>query len=295
MSMFVSELIAAHDGWLSMRRSEGTRIKYGQHLKAFQEWAGNRPIESITAQEIEFEFLGPWAQTVSAATLRNRIAALRSLFEFCERFEYIDRNPMRRIESPPRDEKMGNWLRPEDDLALQEAAATPIERIVVMLLRYTGLRVSEACSLRWTDVNLEASPPTLTVRTSKTNAGKRTIPVPAVLVPSLRSWRHYLECRDVYTTDGLVLTTRNRTPMWPQFVWRIVVRVGERAGIGHITPHGLRRTYGSALINNGCRLEAVSKALGHANTTVTERSYAALTDERIASEVLEAMGGDDTT
>jgi site-specific recombinase XerD len=284
--MPVSELVAAFDGYLGMRRSEGTRRKYGMHVRDFAAWVADRPLEEIDAQAIEFDYLGPWAAGVTPATLRNRISALRAFFAFCERFDYIDRNPMRRIESPERDDKMGPWLRPEQDLAMQDAIVSPVERAVVTLLRYTGLRVSEACALRWSDLDIDAG--TLKVEKSKTKSGRRTIPLPATLIPQLRAWQRYLEARGMYAPGGFVLATKNGTGMAPQFVWRVVKRVGERAGLD-VSPHTLRRTYGSALINNECRLEVVSKALGHANTTVTEKSYAELTAERIASEVLAAM------
>jgi integrase/recombinase XerD len=285
-SMTITELVAAFESYLGMRRSEGTRTKYVQHLRDFEQWAGDRSLDSITAQAIEFEYLGPWASGVTAATLRNRISALRAFYDFAERFDYVERNVMRKIESPARDDKMGNWLRPEQDAAMQDAVATPIERIIVMLLRYTGLRVSEACGLRWSDLDLAND--SLQVRKSKTKSGVRVVPVPPILVPQLRVWQRYLEEQGLYGRDGFVLATKNETAMKPQFVWRVVKRVGERAGL-YVSPHTLRRTYGSSLINNGCRLEVVSKALGHASTAVTEKSYAELTNAKIASEVLAAM------
>lgn len=75
-----------------------------------------------------------------------------------------------------------------------------------------------------------------------------------------------------------------------QFVWRVCKRVGERAGVKGLHPHTLRRTYGSALINDGLRLEVISKLLGHSSTTITEKSYAALLDETIAREAMAVWG-----
>jgi integrase/recombinase XerD len=260
-----------------MRRSVGTRAKYAQHLRELLSWAGDRPLTELTAQEIEFQFLGPWSETVSSATLRNRIAALRSLFEFAERFDFIELNPMRRIEPPPRNDRMGIWLRPEQDVAVLDATEKPAERMIVHLLRFTGLRVSEACALEWSHIDVAS--PSLTVVRSKTRAGLRTIPLHPILIPHLRAWQRWQGRETTY-----VLETKNGTPMKPQFVWRVVRRVGNRAGIHGLNCHCLRRTYGSSLINDGLRLEVVSKLLGHASTVVTERSYAELLNETIARE-----------
>jgi integrase len=277
----VTETVDAHHAWLALRRKPATVDKYTAHLRPFVAWAGARPLAEISAREIEFEFLGPWSQTVAKPTVRNRIAALRSLYEFAERFELVDRNVMRRIEPPPRDDHMGDWLRDEDDARVLDACLTPQERVVVFLLRYTGLRVSEACALRWDDLDVDAQ--RLTVRESKTPAGRRTIPIPPILVPLLRTWHE----RHVGT---YVLGTKHGTPMKPQFAWRLVKRVGEHAGIEGLHPHMLRRTYGSQLINEGLRLEVISKLLGHSTTTITEKSYAALLDETIAREAMAVWG-----
>lgn len=59
-----------------------------------------------------------------------------------------------------------------------------------------------------------------------------------------------------------------------------------------VSPHTLRRTFGSDLINRGLRLETVSKLLGHANTTITERAYAQLLAPTIRRELLEAFRDD---
>jgi integrase/recombinase XerD len=83
--------------------------------------------------------------------------------------------------------------------------------------------------------------------------------------------------------------------MHAQFAWRVVKRVAERASVrldpnggSSISPHTLRRTLGSDLLNRGVRLEVVSKLLGHASTTITEQAYAELLDATIAAEVLAA-------
>ena len=75
--------------------------------------------------------------------------------------------------------------------------------------------------------------------------------------------------------------------MKPQFAWRVVKRVSERAEITRVrvSPHTLRRTFGSDLLNRGVRMEAVSKLLGHADVRVTQQAYAELLDQTVRDEV----------
>lgn len=95
--------------WLAMRRAPSTVTKYGSHLRPFVTWAGERRLADITAQEIEFDFLGPWSHDKKPWTVHTRIAALRSLYDFAERFDLIERNVMRKIDSPTVDSRVGNW------------------------------------------------------------------------------------------------------------------------------------------------------------------------------------------
>jgi hypothetical protein len=82
--------------------------------------------------------------------------------------------------------------------------------------------------------------------------------------------------------------------MGTRYIWKIVGTVSERATIQTsrdrvVTPHALRRTYATEMLNRGVRLETVSRLLGHAATTITEQAYARLTDDRIRQEVEAAL------
>jgi integrase len=128
---------------------------------------------------------------------------------------------MRKIDSPERDNRMGNWLKPDEDEAFQDAVLNPTERIIVMLLRHTGLRVGEATSLLWSDIDFNAQ--TLTVRKSKTKAGERTIPLAPVLVPALRTWQRPVAGRRHPDFEKLKMPTKaiggeGRFPVEPLLV-----------------------------------------------------------------------------
>src|SRR5207244_11360293 len=108
------------------------------------------------------------------------------------------------------------------------------------------------------------------------------------------------------------LSSRHATPMPISFAWRLVKRLAHRAGVrprpctchtprpphqpgcprnlngynkSDVTPHTLRRTFGSDLLNRGLRLEVVSKLLGHATTTITEHAYAEPLDDTTRREL----------
>jgi integrase/recombinase XerD len=278
-------------------RTPKTRAKYLRWLRQFEAWAGARDAGAISAHEIELLYLGPWhedferrhGQAPSAHTVRSHIDALRSYYAFLERFDLLESpNPMRKIDSPKAPRKANDWLMPAEDQALLRAAVTPQERVLIYLLRFSGLRIGEAVALRNRDVDTQTN--TITVRASKTPAGRRIVPILPELRREIVLWRSSLLRRRILPDPGgPFLATKNLTPMFPQYAWRVVKRVAESAGIRHVSPHTLRRTFGSDLLNRGVRLEVVSKALGHASTTVTEQSYAELLNATLVNEVLAAM------
>jgi site-specific recombinase XerD len=298
-------LVEAFFVYLKRRQRAASTIERWQpELRRFLEWAGDRKLAEITPQEIEFGFLTVWEQEFeqrngrppSANSLRAVIQALASFYRFLERFDYLVdengqrlRNPALALEAPtikPAAEL--DWLKAEEDDALLAVEMNQRERIIVSLLRMTGLRLSEALSLLNRDVDLGEN--TIHVRLSKSDAGYRAVPISPELRLQVQAWVAFTKGQGWYATDGPFLVTRKQTAMKPQYIEDVLERVGQRAGLPRkLKPHTLRRTFGSHLLNKGVRLEVVSKLLGHASTAITEKAYARLEDATVRAEMLEAL------
>lgn len=325
-------LISDYDRYLRRRgRAAATRLQYSFPLRSFSNWAGGRNVGELTPADLE-RFLCWWEEAFEErrgrppgrATLRGTIGALRGFFDYLERSgQLVDgndqtvRSPMKGIFPPSHEQRPNDFLRPTEDEALLACRCSDNERTIIWLLRWTGLRVSEALALTLEDVTLTPGNESLLVRTSKTAAGRRTVPIVPQLIPILANRTQALTHAGLYTPVMPLLATRCSTAMTPTHLWRVVKRVAARAGVrvvectcnsGRVTrhergcprtvsgdvrssvsPHTLRRTFGSDLLNKGLRLEVVSKLLGHANTTITERAYAQLLGHTIRNELLEAL------
>jgi site-specific recombinase XerD len=292
------EAVAAFLGYLRRRgHPVATQRQYGRYLKLFAQWAGERELEAIMARDIELGYLGGWhdewelknGRAPSENTKRNHIQALRALYKFLERFDFLKApNPMTRIEAPKI--KRGGvkpWLRPDEDDALLGAYKNVREQVVIWFLRFTGVRWGEAMALRQKDVDLAAG--LISVTHSKTDNGIRQVPILPELRPVIVRWFAYLDERGLRDPNLPFFTTRFRKPMPEQQAIVLTKRVAARAGVQPVSPHTLRRTFGSSLINQGLRLEVVSKLLGHGSTTVTEQSYAELLNATIVEEVMRVV------
>jgi integrase len=171
---------------------------------------------------------------------------------------------------------------------LRTARGDRLEALAVLVLTM-GLRQGEALSLRWRDVDLKAR--TVTICEAKTDAGIRTIALPAVVTEALR--RHRVsspwsaEGDFVFTTTkGTKIDRRNALRWWHELT--------ERAGVGRRRFHASRHTAATLMLNNGVPLEVVSKTLGHAGLAITSDIYAKVGPElqRQAADVMEnVLGG----
>jgi len=249
------------------------------------------------------------------------IGALRVFFSYLEHAELLigsdglpKRNPARTIDAPACPQRPNDFLRPTEDRALLNAECPHHQRIIVWLLRYTGVRAAEAHAVKVADFDLTPDAESMTIRVSKTAAGTRTIPLLPQLLPVLHEHLEYLRQMIPVTPETPLLATRYGTPVTTNCIWRAVKRVAFEAGVrpiacvcettrqdrhatgcprsasgenrSAVSPHTLRRTFGSDLINRGLRLETVSKLLGHSSTTITERAHAQLLAPTIRTELL---------
>jgi len=138
---------------------------------------------------------------------------------------------------------------------------------MLQLMLDTGLRVSEACALRWKDIDVATGQ--LMVRQGK-GSKDRTLWIGDVDLAMLQSWRER-QARDVAGSPEHVFTTLDGNPVSPRYVGAMVHRLTARAGIEKsIHPHTLRHTFATDLYRQTKDLLTTAEALGHASVATTE-------------------------
>ena len=310
-----AEAVDAFLSYLKRRgRASSTVKQYRPTLEKFAQWAGDRQPAEFTAADLDLGFFTWWQERFEAkngqapknSTVKNVHGILSSFYRYLANFGFLTTdgrpvlNPMLAIEAPKVRQKANDWLRADEDEALLAAPINDLETIIVWFLRFTGLRIGEALSLRWSDIDLTEK--LIRVNQSKTENGIRVVPIPPELVQKIKRWGVYLQERGAYRHNGNFLSTTRTghwldrktrrilssepgSPMKPQSVERILRRVGERVGIEGLHPHRLRRTYATYLVNAGVSLSSVSKLLGHSSTEITEKAYAELIDPQPLSHL----------
>ena len=178
------------------------------------------------------------------------------------------------------------------ELAAILAAAADLHHYpIVLLMARTGLRLGEACGLRWRDVDLTTRPPRLSVVWQldrwgdlvhpKSRASRRTIPLRPEVADELDRWRQRQQQRalapnsDVGGERGLVFTTRNGRPIWTCNVSRSFTRARTAAGVDHGSVKTLRSTVATQLAEAGLHPRMIQVFMGHARMSTTMRYYTA--------------------
>jgi site-specific recombinase XerD len=167
-------------------------------------------------------------------------------------------------------------------------------RFLVWTYAFTGLRMSELRRAEVSDLDMKARTLRVSHPKGEMNWGeKRVVPIPEPLVPVIS---RYMRAREkILAEKGLLETTPlvfpARCPDKPLCTPTVERMMGEIRGLSGVkfTIHGLRRTYGQNLLNNGASIEAVSIALGHATTATTEKHYCRKDANSARLEVLKAL------
>ena len=252
-----------------------TIAAYGQDLAAFALFARARKVVHPTAVQppLILEHLVKLTDDkLSARSQARRLVALRQFFRFLKAERLNEANPTEDIDLPRFGRKLPQFLTVEEVdrlLAAPDRRHARGVRDAAMLetLYATGLRVSELVKLRLGDINFDAGYLLAFGKGKK----ERLVPLGEVAIAGVRSYLETSRAAFVRTTtDTLFLTPRGKG-MTRQGFWKLISRYAVAAGIRkRISPHKLRHSFATHLVERGADLRAVQAMLGHADIGTTE-------------------------
>lgn len=210
---------------------------------------------------------------LAPTSIRRAQSAVRTYFGFLMGEGVLETDPTDRLDSPRVDRTLPDFLsREEIDRLLESPDATHRlywrDRAVLEFLYATGVRVSELVELRIASMDVEEGFATVFGKGAK----ERLVPVGG---PALRSVERYLrEVRPLLDTgkgEGRVFLNARGTPIRRESIWSLVRTAAKRAGIQRkVSPHTLRHTFATHLVEGGADLAAVQELLGHADISTTQ-------------------------
>ncbi|GAB4363025.1 MAG: tyrosine recombinase XerC [Deltaproteobacteria bacterium] len=212
----------------------------------------------------------------TGTTIARKIAAVRSFFTFLALQGEIRGNPAVGLASPRRETRLPEFLPVDEMLDLLRAAQPAGWRgarnaAILELLYSSGLRVGELVSLRRGDLSLEEG----TVRVSGKGRKMRTVPVGEQARRAVSDYLDACPFRDPAGSGGAeppLFRNARGGALTARSVARILARSLETAGIGrHLSPHGIRHSFATHLLESGADLRAIQEMLGHSSLSTTQR------------------------
>jgi len=273
------------------RSSERTLANYELALRQFREW--RTPFKGwseLTADDFRAFLFDLMKRERGRATIRLQFAALRSFFKWLTRRRGWQANPLLEVQLPKREKKLPVVLtvtQVEAMLALplslekskRDAVWAPERDTAILELFYsTGMRLSELVGLNVADIDTY----TETVRVFGKGKKERLCPVGSKALEAVQRYR-----AKAGVHDGALFLSKLRTRITAQSVDDVIMKYWRASGLPvHLTPHKLRHSFATHLLNNGADLRSVQELLGHASLSTTQ-IYTHVSTQRM-KEVYEA-------
>lgn len=205
-------------------------------------------------------------------SVRRKLSAVRTLVHYLMREGVITEDPTDIVVTPKIGKKLPVFV-PDyqmdellDSRELEGDFPQMRDRLVLLMAYFTGMRRSEIVGLKVCDVDFSAR----NIKIEGKGSKQRIVPIETELIEDIKI---YLEKREEQTQGKhtCFFVTDKGTPVYDKFIYRLVVKyLGQVTSLSKRSPHVLRHTFATQLLNNGACIEAIRKLLGHADLTATQ-------------------------
>ena len=260
--------------------SERTVQSYGEDLKAFESYFKNsEDHEPQTWESVDSDVIRDWMEHMmdkgnNATSINRRLSALRSFYRFALARGMVQRDPAHGVTGPKKAKVLPQFVKEKemdqllDEMHWQEDDYKDVRaRTIIITFYTTGIRLSELTGLDDAMVDFDNCQLKVTGKRNK----QRIIPFGGELKESLR---RYMDIRDntfgVRQTTALFVSDKGKRMTSPQVRDIVKARLSQVSTLKKRSPHVLRHTFATTMLNHDAGLESVKKLLGHESLTTTE-------------------------
>lgn len=256
--------------------SEKTIVSYGIDLKEFQGYLNGLDSE-LKLENVDSDIVRGWVvklmeSGMSGASVNRKLSALRTFYKYLLKKKMITVDPMSIVKGPKRKKPLPTFVREEDmDKLLDgdffdDSFEGVRDKLIMTMFYETGMRLSELISLDDADIDLFSN---LIKVTGKRNK-QRLIPFGENLKCEIQS---YVEYRNIAVgcSCEAFFVRKNGKRLYQMLVYKLVKQnLSKVVALKKRSPHVLRHSFATAMLNNDAELEAVKELLGHESVTTTE-------------------------
>ena len=258
-------------------RSELTVRTYERSLEDFQSYFKNRDSQ-LSWESVDSDVIRDWMESMMdkgdmASTVNNCLSAVRSFFRFALSRQLVERDPAYAIKGPKKQKPLPQFVR-EDEMdrlidvpeMWEDTYQDLRARTIIILFYETGIRLAELIGLDVEDVDLATRQLKVTGKRNK----QRIVPFGEELETAIRE---YLKQRDqlpVRIDDALILSDKGKRMTRSQVEKIVKQHLSLTTTLKKRSPHVLRHSFATAMLNNGAGLESVRRLLGHESVATTQ-------------------------
>ena len=259
-----------------LNRSQQTVESYRDDLKHFEKFAKDLS-DSFSWETVDSDMVRDWMESMmdkgnSAATVSRRLSALKTFYRFALARHYVESDPVYSIKGPKKEKPLPQFVKESemDELLDRQAWGDDYNnvraRTIIILFYETGMRLSELVNLDDKDVNFVTSEVKITGKGNK----QRIVPFGDELKNTLLEFRRLRDASVEVKTPALVVSDKG-TRMSPSKVQNIVrSNLSRVCSLKKKSPHVLRHSFATAMLNHHVGIENLKKLLGHASISTTE-------------------------
>ncbi len=258
------------------RYSVNTITAYENDLNQFILF-GNQIVDDFSLEQVDYHLIRQWIISLMnegsvSRTVNRKISTLKSFYRFLHREGVIDTNPTDQVIMPKMAKKLPEFVQEKEINFLLDGQFFGSDfdgvrdRAILTFFYSSGIRLSELVNLRLADVDLDAQVVKVTGKRNK----DRLIPFPAEMSQVLKV---YIQMRDALFPDAgnILFLTSTGDPVYSKLIYRVVNKhLSLVTTIDKKSPHILRHSYATHLLNRGADLNAIKELLGHANLAATQ-------------------------
>ena len=275
-------MIAGFLDYLSLEKaySSHTVVSYENDLKAFEAYLGQTE-RGLQLKDADADLVRGWAMELMASGMKatsvnRKLSSLRTFYKYLLKKGEVGVSPLQNVRGPKKAKPLPQFVRESDMERMLSATAQGDswhevrEHVILQLFYETGIRLSELVGLNEEDVDFSRK----TIKVTGKRNKQRIIPIGDGLVGSLR---RYMEAKaanchlSIANSQSPLFVTDKGQRVYPEWVYRLVRKnLSQVVTLKKRSPHVLRHTFATAMLNNAAELEAVKELMGHESVSTTQ-------------------------
>ena len=215
--------------------------------------------------------------SITSRSVNRKLSVLKSYFRYCKKQGYINESPMAKVIAPKTSKFLPVFLEKEPlenlfkEIPFEPGYTGMRDKLILMVFYSTGMRLSELCTLKISSVDFQAK----TIKVTGKRNKERILPIGDYLLQNIKLYiderSRLMENSDQKNKETSLFVTVKGKPVYQRMVYNIVHRyLSQVSTLEKLSPHILRHTFATHMLNDGADLNAIKEILGHSSLAATQ-------------------------